>query len=158
MVQDPDPLINMNEWSVGYRCSLCTLAWMCPDELQQWIPGPTPGSRYIRSHTRTGFQLCTGSRIRNTAFCMCADTSWNFKINTYYLVNFSVADSDPNPDPGPPDTHVFGPPGSGSISQRHGSADPDPDPHQNVMDPQHWLICYEIQAKNDVLIFTCLLI
>ena len=28
--------------------------------------------------------------------------------------------------------------GSGSISQRHGSADPDPDPPQNVMDPQHW--------------------
>ncbi len=28
--------------------------------------------------------------------------------------------------------------GSGSISQRHGSADTDPDPHQNVMDPQHW--------------------
>jgi hypothetical protein len=27
---------------------------------------------------------------------------------------------------------------SGSISQRHGSADPDPDPLQNVMDPQHW--------------------
>jgi hypothetical protein len=26
---------------------------------------------------------------------------------------------------------------SGSISQRHGSADPDP--HQNVMDPYHWL-------------------
>jgi hypothetical protein len=28
---------------------------------------------------------------------------------------------------------------SGSISQRHGSADPDPDldQHQNVMDPQH---------------------
>jgi hypothetical protein len=23
------------------------------------------------------------------------------------------------------------------ISQRHGSADPDPDPHQNVMDTQH---------------------
>ncbi len=28
--------------------------------------------------------------------------------------------------------------GSGSISQRHGSEAPDPDPHQNVMDPQHW--------------------
>ncbi len=27
--------------------------------------------------------------------------------------------------------------GSGSIHQRHGSADPDPDPHQCVMDPQH---------------------
>jgi hypothetical protein len=22
--------------------------------------------------------------------------------------------------------------------QRHGSADPEPDPHQNVMDPEHW--------------------
>jgi hypothetical protein len=28
--------------------------------------------------------------------------------------------------------------GSGSISQRHGSADPDPP--QNVMDPQHWFL------------------
>jgi hypothetical protein len=28
---------------------------------------------------------------------------------------------------------------SGSISQRHESTDPDPDPHQNVMDPQHCL-------------------
>ncbi len=27
--------------------------------------------------------------------------------------------------------------GSESISQRHGSADPDPDPLQNVMDPEH---------------------
>jgi hypothetical protein len=27
---------------------------------------------------------------------------------------------------------------SGSISQRHGSADPDP--HQNVMDPQHYSV------------------
>jgi hypothetical protein len=26
---------------------------------------------------------------------------------------------------------------SGTISQRHGSADPDPSPHQNVMDPEH---------------------
>jgi len=26
---------------------------------------------------------------------------------------------------------------AGSISQRHGSADPDPDSHQNVMDPEH---------------------
>jgi hypothetical protein len=27
---------------------------------------------------------------------------------------------------------------SGFISQRYGSWDPDPDPHQNVTDPQHW--------------------
>ncbi len=33
-------------------------------------------------------------------------------------------------------------PGSGSISQRHGSADPDPDPPQNVMDPQYWICRY----------------
>jgi hypothetical protein len=32
--------------------------------------------------------------------------------------------------------------GSGSIDQRHGSADPDPDPPQNVMDPHHWLIVF----------------
>jgi hypothetical protein len=28
--------------------------------------------------------------------------------------------------------------GAVSISQRHGSVDPDP--HQNVTDPQHWLL------------------
>jgi hypothetical protein len=64
-------------------------------------------------------------------------------------------------DPDPQDPHVFGPPGSGSISQRyryrsgsgsgsfpfllnvssgsgsmsHGYGDPDPDSHQNVTDP-----------------------
>jgi hypothetical protein len=31
--------------------------------------------------------------------------------------------------------------GSGSISQRHGSANPDP--HKNVMDPQQWLILWD---------------
>ncbi len=31
--------------------------------------------------------------------------------------------------------------GSGSISQRYGSEDPDP--RQNVMDPQHWLKYFE---------------
>ncbi len=29
--------------------------------------------------------------------------------------------------------------GSGSIGLRHGSADPDP--HQNVMDPEHFFVC-----------------
>jgi hypothetical protein len=40
--------------------------------------------------------------------------------------------------------------GSGSISQRHGSADPDlhPDPQQNVMDPQHWLQIIAIPVIN----------
>jgi hypothetical protein len=33
--------------------------------------------------------------------------------------------------------------GSGSISQRHGSADPDPDPPQNGMDPEH---CIELNS------------
>ncbi len=35
--------------------------------------------------------------------------------------------------------------GSGSISQRHGSVDPDPDAHQNVMDPEH---CWAPQLKR----------
>ncbi len=43
---------------------------------------------------------------------------------------------------GDPDPRVFGPPGSGSISHRNGSGDPDTDPHQNVTDPQHWLVPY----------------
>ena len=36
--------------------------------------------------------------------------------------------------------------GSGSVSQRHGSADPDPDPPQNVMDPQHWFQCVSVST------------
>ncbi len=50
--------------------------------------------------------------------------------------------------------------GSGSIRQRHGSANPDPDPHQNVMDPEHWLlqsinslrICGAMFSMNDPLL------
>ena len=30
-------------------------------------------------------------------------------------------------------------PESGSVSQRYGSGDPEPDPHKNVMDPKHCL-------------------
>ncbi len=37
----------------------------------------------------------------------------------YFKFGGSVAD--PHSDPDPPDPHVFGPPGSGSISQRYGS-------------------------------------
>jgi hypothetical protein len=33
-----------------------------------------------------------------------------------------------------------------SISKRHGSGDPDPDPHQNVMDPQH---CLKVMHRWD---------
>jgi hypothetical protein len=34
--------------------------------------------------------------------------------------------------------------GSGSICQRHGYMDPDPDPHQNVMDPQD---CFQVDLE-----------
>ncbi len=30
--------------------------------------------------------------------------------------------------------------GAGFVSQRYGSADPDQDPHQNVLDPQHCIL------------------
>jgi hypothetical protein len=36
---------------------------------------------------------------------------------------------------------------SGSISQRYGSGDPNPDPHQNVTDPQHCLSMYTRSRK-----------
>ncbi len=41
--------------------------------------------------------------------------------------------------------------GSGSIGQRHGSADPDPDPYQNVMYPQH---CYKLTKPIHALTFS----
>jgi hypothetical protein len=37
-------------------------------------------------------------------------------------------------------------PGSGSISQRHGFADPDP--HQNVIDPQHYVKVTDRKSQN----------
>jgi hypothetical protein len=37
----------------------------------------------------------------------------------FFYIETSVADQDPNPDPDP---RVFGPPGSGSTSQRYGSS------------------------------------
>jgi hypothetical protein len=50
--------------------------------------------------------------------------------------------------------------GSGSISQRHESAVPDPDPHQNVIDPQHCkkhscLFVLRYFAKNHSCLFVC---
>ncbi len=41
---------------------------------------------------------------------------------------------------------------SGFISQRLGSTDPDPDPHQNVMDPQHWLKLVACFQKVDLVV------
>jgi hypothetical protein len=35
--------------------------------------------------------------------------------------------------------------GSESIGQRYGSGDPEPDPHQNVTDPQH---CSELKGMS----------
>jgi hypothetical protein len=44
---------------------------------------------------------------------------WLLLKKSYLLLLSSVGDPDPKPDP--QDPHVFGPPGSGSISQRYGS-------------------------------------
>ena len=38
-----------------------------------------------------------------------------------FLLDFFLKGSVAEPDPDPPDPHVFGPPGSGSTSQRYGS-------------------------------------
>jgi hypothetical protein len=41
--------------------------------------------------------------------------------SSLYQISTDVVDPDPEPDPDPQNPHVFGPPGSGSISQRYGS-------------------------------------
>jgi hypothetical protein len=47
--------------------------------------------------------------------------------------------------------------GSGSISQRNGFADPDPDPHRNVMDPEHCsIIVYKSLFRREVATITML--
>jgi hypothetical protein len=64
----------------------------------------------------------------------------DMKERVFYLLGrakslFQCSGSGP---PGVHRIHMFlAGSGSGSICQRHGSADPDPDPHQNVMDPEH---------------------
>ncbi len=37
---------------------------------------------------------------------------------------------------------------SESISQKHGSEDPDPDPPQNVMDPEHRLDRQDVMTEQ----------
>jgi hypothetical protein len=56
---------------------------------------------------------------------------------------------DPHPDPDPQDPYVFRPPvsASGSVGQRYGSEDPEP--YQNVTDPQHWIQVF--QTFQDVI-------
>jgi hypothetical protein len=66
------------------------------------------GGRYLGVHL--------GSRIHY------AYAQTNFQEDFFVKLLSSVAD----PDPDPPDPHVFGPPGSGFTSQR--GMDPDPDP------------------------------
>ncbi len=39
--------------------------------------------------------------------------------------------------------------GVGFISQRYGSGDPDPDPHQNVTDPQLWLLHHRVHIHEE---------
>ncbi len=49
--------------------------------------------------------------------------------------------------------------GSGSITQRHGFADSDLDPHQNVMDPEHcyiYTVVYKSLFRREVAIITIL--
>jgi hypothetical protein len=44
--------------------------------------------------------------------------------------------------------------GSESISQMHGSGDPDLDPPQKVMDPQHWKIRWHVELLKFQKMFT----
>jgi hypothetical protein len=83
--------------------------------------------------------------------CSCTDPPTSPRLSGTWPALLRSHSSVPNPDP-----HVFGPPGSfyqqakivgktlisavnEENSQRHGSANPDRDPLQNVMDPEHCL-------------------
>ncbi len=65
--------------------------------------------------------VCLRSFVSNSfRIRSCPDPEWFFPDPAKsFGPGSSVAD--PNPDPDPPDPHVFGPPGSGSISQWYGS-------------------------------------
>jgi hypothetical protein len=45
--------------------------------------------------------------------------------------------------------------GSGSVGQKYGSSDPDPDPYKNVTDPQHcyaFLLSFTLRTTHSFLI------
>ncbi len=53
-------------------------------------------------------------------------------------------------DPDPPDPHIFGPPGSGSTSQRYGSGS-DPIIMQKNLDSYYFVTLFDyLSLKNDV--------
>jgi hypothetical protein len=59
-------------------------------------------------------------------------------------ITSSVADLDPNPD-----SHVFGPPGSGSTSQRYGSGSFYH--HGKIIDSYYFVTLFDfLSLKNDV--------
>ncbi len=84
--------------------------------------------RVIRSR---GTGRPSASRDASIDFCYVTNLTYvtgNLSFLTLFPIFFwnlcsSVADPDLNPNPDPPDPHIFGPPGSGSgsTSQRYGS-------------------------------------
>jgi hypothetical protein len=67
-----------------------------------------------------------------------------FKKFSFLLASWRSMTKKQDPDPGSGSE-------SGSISQRHGSVDPDP--HQNVMDPEHCFLLHLISINIDVSVF-----
>ncbi len=68
---------------------------------------------------------------------------------------FFIVASVPEPDPDPPDPHVFGPPGSGSTSQRYGSGSGSFYTHAKIvkknLDSFYFVTLFDfLSLKNDV--------
>jgi hypothetical protein len=112
---------------------------MLPVQMQGWNSGLSalPSHRHTRHMSpaitfaaqllRTGTtNLHRYDKIR-TIYCKKENTIKETRCSKAPLIHYctlstpetNVTDPDPNPDP--PDPHVFGPPGSGSTSQRYGS-------------------------------------
>jgi hypothetical protein len=102
-----------------------------PAVLQAAHPSPAPDSTQVKTRVTMGPVPQWSSIKRYSAFSKETKklTSTNIILNIrvvdpeLFLVlrkrPSSISVADPNPDP--PDPHVFGPPGSGSTGQRYGS-------------------------------------
>ncbi len=61
-----------------------------------------------------------GELVHTAPTCEITEDRLDFLLSQA-LAWWALGTSVPDPNPDPPDPHVFGPPGSGSISQRYGA-------------------------------------
>ncbi len=89
--------------------------------------------------------------VLNTVLILWRKTGCDPALFRIYCISSSVADPDPNPDPSDP--YVFGPPGSGSVSQSYGSGSFYHEAkilNKTLIPTVLWLLFDFLSLKNDV--------